>query len=447
MNLLKSKKVVSALWVFGGYGAAQVIRLASNLILTRLLAPEMFGLMVLVSAILIGVTLLSDVGIRDSIINTKGESQSRFLNTAWTLQVCRGMLIFLCIFFAAPPLEAYFQYEGLALLLQVCALISVFNGCASLNMYVLEKQLEFRVQVCIETGVNILCAGLMIVAALFYQSVWCLAIGMLAQAFLKMVWTHTLLPGQKMRFDFELASVKKITHFGKWIFLSTAAMYATFQGDKLILAKIITPYELGIYSIAAIFGYVLKDVIANVSNKMIMPIYRQVVENGEPLRKILKARFTLLLLAFLMSLLISGFGETVIRVLYDDRYAGAGWILQLLVFAGLCHSFDDTIRSFLMANRDSFHGFCVQGLKGVIFLSMAFWLSSSFGIIGMLVAMALTPLLVFPYLMYVVSLHGYRWCYMDFISLFIVVVSFSLLWRIQNGELWGNLMTLLTLGA
>jgi len=52
---LKSKNLASAIWIFGGFGAAQFIRLMSNLVLTRLLAPEMFGLMLLVSAVLLGI--------------------------------------------------------------------------------------------------------------------------------------------------------------------------------------------------------------------------------------------------------------------------------------------------------------------------------------------------------------------------------------------------------
>src|SRR5688572_4183028 len=46
---LRSRTIRGSAWTMGGYGAGQVLRFASNLILTRLLAPEMFGLMALVS--------------------------------------------------------------------------------------------------------------------------------------------------------------------------------------------------------------------------------------------------------------------------------------------------------------------------------------------------------------------------------------------------------------
>jgi O-antigen/teichoic acid export membrane protein len=431
--------MVSAFWVFGGYGAGQFIRLGSNLILTRLLVPEMFGLMALVHAILLGISLLSDVGVRDSIINTSGVSKGRFLHTAWTLQFIRGLTIFAFVCLGAPFFEQYFEYADLSLLLQVCAISIVINSLSSVNRFVLEKNLEFRPQICIEVFASLMSALSMLIFAYCYGGVWSLVVGTLVQSVCSTLLTNTVLPGKRMRLDIEWESAKNIIHLGKWIFLSTAATYVTFQGDRLILAKSISASEFGVYSIAAIFGYVLKDVVANVSSKMLMPIYRQIVEKREGLHKMLKARFLLLFVVFVVAFFLSALGEWLIRFLYDERYYSAGWVLQWLVFAGLLYSFDDTIRGFLMANRDSFHGFCVQLLKGSLLLSLALWLAPLHGIMGVLLAMALTPLLSIPYLMYVLHQHGYRWYFLDFLALGFVVVSFMSLWFFQRGVLWSNI--------
>ena len=58
-------------WTIFGFGASQLLRLGGNLILTRLLFPEAFGLMAIVQAVLVGVTLLSDIGVEQSIIHNK----------------------------------------------------------------------------------------------------------------------------------------------------------------------------------------------------------------------------------------------------------------------------------------------------------------------------------------------------------------------------------------
>jgi O-antigen/teichoic acid export membrane protein len=66
--------VSGVVWTILGYGASQVLRFGGNLILTRLLLPEYFGLMALVNIPIIGLQLFSDVGIIPSIVqNQRGD--------------------------------------------------------------------------------------------------------------------------------------------------------------------------------------------------------------------------------------------------------------------------------------------------------------------------------------------------------------------------------------
>ncbi len=441
-SFLKSKNLASAIWIFGGYGAAQLIRLLSNLVLTRMLVPEMFGLMLLVNAVLLGINLFSDIGIRDSIINTKGESDHGFLKTAWTLQILRGVIVFVIAFAAAFPFEAYYGYEGLAVILIVCATTAIFDSFSSVNLYVLHKKLEFRPQIIIETSGSLFGATVMIVAAYFYPSVWSLVVGMVSQSIFKAVLTHTMIPGLKMGFGFDMDVVKKVVHLGKWIFLSTATMYVSGQGDKLILGKTISPTELGVYSIAIVFGYLLKEVVAKLGHSMLMPIYRLMVEGGESYRRIIKIRLAIISFAFISSLILSLLGETIIFTLYDDRYVNAGWILQVLAFAGFLHSFDDTIRIFLVANRDSYHSFCIQAIKSIVFLLLAIYLVEHFELLGILLAMVITPLVSFPFLAYFVHAHGYKWCYIDAVLIVFTSSCFILAWWVQGGTVWQNVVSI-----
>ena len=78
MTSVKKRAVLGAIWTITGYGASQVLRFGSNLILTRLLAPEFFGLMAIVNALRMGIELFSDVGISPSIVNNKTGEQAYF---------------------------------------------------------------------------------------------------------------------------------------------------------------------------------------------------------------------------------------------------------------------------------------------------------------------------------------------------------------------------------
>ena len=94
---LKSKSIVAAAWTLLGFGGAQVIRLGSNLVMTRLLAPEMFGVMAIVNVIIIGFNLISDIGLRPNIIQRQRELDDGFLDTAWTVQIIKGFLLWFAV--------------------------------------------------------------------------------------------------------------------------------------------------------------------------------------------------------------------------------------------------------------------------------------------------------------------------------------------------------------
>lgn len=98
MKTRHSRKHViwSSVWVFGGQIAGQVLRLVSNLIMTRLLVPEMFGVMAVANTVIIGLALCSYIGLHHNIIQSSRGDDPDFLNTAWTMQVIRGVYIMGC---------------------------------------------------------------------------------------------------------------------------------------------------------------------------------------------------------------------------------------------------------------------------------------------------------------------------------------------------------------
>ena len=68
MSSLKKLAIRGTIWTIVGYGASQILRFGSNLILTRLLFPKLFGLMALLNTFIIGLHLFSDIGIGTIII-------------------------------------------------------------------------------------------------------------------------------------------------------------------------------------------------------------------------------------------------------------------------------------------------------------------------------------------------------------------------------------------
>ena len=93
MSLKTGKLVSGAAWTLGGFGVSQVIRLGTSVALARLLAPEMFGTMLIVNTLMTGIQLFSDVGIGQNIVHSPRALEPSFYNTAWSLQIIRSLVI------------------------------------------------------------------------------------------------------------------------------------------------------------------------------------------------------------------------------------------------------------------------------------------------------------------------------------------------------------------
>src|ERR1700676_2145372 len=133
MKLATDKLVNGAVWTVGAFGLGQAIRLATNVVLARLLAPELFGMMLIVNTLTTGIHLFSDVGIPQNIIRSPNAYDPRFYNTAWSLQIIRSIVVwFVCVLIAVPAAHFY-GVPILSAILPVSGFNMVLVGCASLS--------------------------------------------------------------------------------------------------------------------------------------------------------------------------------------------------------------------------------------------------------------------------------------------------------------------------
>ena len=119
---LFARAMRSSAWTIFGFVASQGIRFGSNLILTRLLFPEAFGMMALVTVAMVGLGNFSDIGTGPAIAYNRRGDDPDFLDTAWTLHVIRGVLLWLATCALAWPFARFYGEPMLAQLLPVAGL-------------------------------------------------------------------------------------------------------------------------------------------------------------------------------------------------------------------------------------------------------------------------------------------------------------------------------------
>lgn len=353
---LKQRALRGSLWTLAGSQIGQVLRLGGNLILTRLLFPEAFGLMALVQAFIQGLEMFSDVGIAPSIIQNKRGNDPAFLNTAWTLQVCRGLTLWLCACLIAWPAARFYGEPLLMQLLPVVGLTSLIGGLNSTKLATSNRQLMLGRLTLIELGSYVLSVTVIIVWAWMYRSVWAIVGGGIVGTLAKMILSHIVLEGEQNRFHWEQEAFRELHRFGRWIFFSTALTFVAAQGDRLILGRLLDVRFLGVYGIAIMMNRVLSDTIQQTAHRVLFPSYTELLrERPERMYPtVRRCRLIMIALSWGASLFFIAFGKQLVSFLYDNRYADAGWMLQVLPIGTLVAVLGLTYDNILIAKGKTF---------------------------------------------------------------------------------------------
>lgn len=397
MTVLKKLVVRGAVWTVGGYGVGQIIRFGGNLLLTRLLFPELFGLMALVNIFIIGLNLFSDIGVGLSIIQNKRGDEQEFINTAWTLKVMRGLGMWVACLLFSYPMAALYNQPQLQWVIPIVGLTTVLDGFSSTAPYSLERHMAVRQLTVVELSAQAIQLTVMVAWAWFSPTIWALVVGNLVVSVVKLIWSYCLIPGLRNQFRWEPTAAREIFSLGRWIFVSTALTFMAEQADRLLLGKLLSLETLGIYGIALMLSDLPRQVTLALSMRIILPAASKMVDLPRPeLRSTLLHHRQKLLLALTLGMaLLIGLGDQIILTLYDDRYADAAWMLPILAIGIwprlLCTTIDSTLiaigRMQYTTLGNFFRLLCTVG---------GIWFGyRSFGLVGAIGAVALNDLLYY----------------------------------------------------
>jgi O-antigen/teichoic acid export membrane protein len=325
----------NAAWTVAGFGAMQVIRFGSTLVLSRLLFPDIFGLMALVNVFLQGLQMFTDVGIGPSIIQNKRGDEPDFRNTAWTILVFRGLLLWFCSAVIAVPVWLLYPptTPSLLVLIPAVGLSAVLNGFESTAAFTLRRRLVRAPLVILEVGTYALTMSLTILWVYKVPTVWALVVSNLFSASIHLTASHFLIRGYRNRFHWEPVAFKELMHFGKWVFVSTLCTFLANQADKLLVG-LGSLAMLGVYNFAAQLAAIPGQLMATLSWQLVFPLYSRRIQAGEDIRGAVATVHPLAAgtAAFLTAGLL-GAGPRLVAFLYNVHYQEAGWMLQLLAVA------------------------------------------------------------------------------------------------------------------
>jgi O-antigen/teichoic acid export membrane protein len=406
-NRLMARVLRSASWLLVGYGGSQALRLAANLILTRILFPEAFGLMALISVVTVGLAMFSDVGIGPSIAQNERGDDPDFLNTAWSIQVIRGLCLWGAAALLAWPVAQFYNEPDLAIYLPVAGVSLAIAGFNPTRIETAHRHLLVGRLTILDLCSQIIGVTIMVILALLTGSVAALVAGGVLQTIAKLALTQAFLPGIRNRFRWEKRAADELIRFGKWIFLSTAFWFVSSQGDRAILGKFLSLKMLGLYNIGYFLASFPMLLGHTVNQRVMIPVYREKPVSADPAnrrrQRILRYGLSSAILSLLLAMSFAGPG--LVDLLYDDRYRASGAMVTLISVALIPAVIGMTYDQAALAAGDGRGFFTFSAARAVLQVSLLLAGVIWFGLVGAIAATGLAMLLVHPVLIWLALKH------------------------------------------
>jgi len=328
---LRSLALRGSAWTLVGHGVAQVLRLGSNLVMTRLLFPEAFGLMALVSALMMGLQMFSDIGVGASVVQHERGDDPKFYNTAFTMQVLRGLGLWLIACALSLPIANFYDQPILAAMLPLVCFSSAIQGFQSTAFISLYRHMALGRLTLLQTACVAIRIAVMIVWAWISPTVWALVAGHLTEALVRTVLSHFMVRDIRNRFCWDAMAARDMLGYGRWIFFSTVFTFAAAQADRFMLGKLVSVEMLGVYMVAVTWAMMPIEVLNKIGESVVFPLCSRMKASGRSLIGTLqRVRQPVSVGGAVIVGGMAILGDTLIGLLYDDRYSHAGAILQIM---------------------------------------------------------------------------------------------------------------------
>jgi O-antigen/teichoic acid export membrane protein len=333
------------------YGSLAFVRLASSLILTRLLSPATYGLFAILLTFTFTIEMLSDVGPTALLIRHPRGGEVRFVHTIWTIRLCRAFINSGILFLCSPLVAALYRQPSLTAPCRLLSIVFLFQGVESMGYILAQRNQKARISNYAEFFSNVVSTVVVIGLAFVLRNVYALIIGFLLQRALLAFSSHIFYREIGVGFAFDREAVREQFRFARVVTPSSFITMLLNQYDKLVFLRLFNATALGIYSIAGNMLMPIKNII---SNNARLILYARCSDYFRTDRSTARDRYynenkKLIFLGMLLPVMVAGFSQSIVSVLYDPRYEFGGYVLMVLGLATMVSAFLSASQNILFA--------------------------------------------------------------------------------------------------
>jgi O-antigen/teichoic acid export membrane protein len=379
---LRARAARGGAWLGVGSAAEQATRFGRSMILARLLLPQAFGLMAIVGSIASVLHTITDIGVKEGLIQHAQGEEDDFASAAWWLAFARSVSLYGVFFCLAPLVAKIYNNPELALLMRVATFGVIFDGIYSSRAYVALKQMNFARWMMINNGGGICGVVVTIVLSFVLRDVWALVIGSVSESAFRCLFSYIFFPYlPALRWDRQ--AIRELLGFSKGLFGLSFLNLAFARTDIFVLGKMFSASELGIYTMGIYLVQTPAAYVMNTLGQTFLPTFSQVQSEPERINRILiKTTSLMALLGFPMFVFVWFSGRSLLTVILGNRYGAAAIPLILSALVCLVNLMNAQITTvFYSKGLPQLHRNCVL-LMSITVIALIYPLARWFGLGG-----------------------------------------------------------------
>ena len=331
---LKAKTVAGVGWSAVDAAAKYGITFTVGIVLARLLSPDEYGLIGILTIFINLFNIIVDGGFANALIRKQGATDEDYCTVFYTnlfISFVLASTLFLC----ARPIAVFFEREELVNLTRVMSVIVIINALTIVQRTRLTKRIDFKTQTKITVISTLISGGIGISMALMGCGVWSLVGQQISNQLTTSIflwffnkWVPKLV--------FSWKSFKELWDFGWKLLASGVIGSLTTDLYNAVIGKCFTPQSLGYYTRAHQFSGIFSSNINTIVNRVTFPVLSSIQDNAARLKAAYKRVIkSTMLITFVLMMGLAAVAKPMILVLIGEKWITSAYYLQIICFSAM----------------------------------------------------------------------------------------------------------------
>ena len=328
----KGKIIASLLWKFAERIGAQVISLAVSIILARILAPEAYGIVALVTIFITISNVLIENGLGTALIQKKDADDLDF-SSVFYCNIILSIILYIVIFFVSTYIAKFYDNLLLIPVLRIFSISVIISGLKSVqNAYVARNMIFKKNFIC--TSIGTIISGIVgIWMAYNGYGVWALVVQQLTNTIVSTLMLWFTVKWRPIA-QFSFGRLKHLYKFG-WKMLCSGILETVYNElYGLTIGKVYNAEQLAYYNRANQFPNLITENVNGSISAVILPALSNEQDKKERVKSIMKRAIkTSSFILFPMMFGLAAVAEPLIKLILTDKWLPAVPFMQLLCFS------------------------------------------------------------------------------------------------------------------